>query len=146
MLAVHAAGGRSHKHREPGDAAKTSGLPRRKDPLHLANTLVTGGVLPPLALQDREPEGSHRLVVCGHHAFRCFDERPECTRHVREVWRQSLEKSLIYIQSPERPRSQYSCRVSRASSTSFTLSRQGVHHDFVYPQAIRLIETRPGGR
>jgi magnesium chelatase family protein len=36
-------------------------------------------------------------VSLAHHGVLCLDERPACRRHVREVLRQPLDKSVIYI-------------------------------------------------
>jgi Magnesium chelatase, subunit ChlI len=43
-------------------------------------------------------------VSLAHQGLLLLDERPEFKRHVLEVWREPLEKSVIYIQSLGRPR------------------------------------------
>jgi magnesium chelatase family protein len=45
-------------------------------------------------------------VSRAHHGGLFRDARPACRRHVLEVLRQPLEKSLIQIQSPKRLQSQ----------------------------------------
>jgi magnesium chelatase family protein len=40
----------------------------------------------------------------GHYGVRWLDARPECRRHVLEVWRQPLEEGVLYRQSRARPR------------------------------------------
>jgi magnesium chelatase family protein len=47
-------------------------------------------------------------VSRAHHGILFLDERPEFKRHVLAVWRQPLEKSVLSLQSPARPGSQYS--------------------------------------
>ncbi len=51
--------------------------------------LIGGGHLP------RPGEGSR-----AHHGMLFLDELPEFRRHALEAWRQPLEESVIYIQSP----------------------------------------------
>jgi magnesium chelatase family protein len=52
--------------------------------------------------------GGHVLmpgeVSRAHHGVRFLDARPACRRHVLAVWRQPLEESIVYIQSPARHR------------------------------------------
>jgi magnesium chelatase family protein len=43
-------------------------------------------------------------VLLAHHGVRFLDAWPEFRRHVLEVLRQPLEKSIVYIQSPARHR------------------------------------------
>jgi Magnesium chelatase, subunit ChlI len=43
-------------------------------------------------------------VSLTHNGELSLDERPEFRRHVLEVLRQPLEKSIVYIQSPVRHR------------------------------------------
>ena len=50
------------------------------------------------------PRPIPREVSLAHHGILCLDERPACTRHVLEVLRQPLAKSITEIQSPGRPR------------------------------------------
>jgi magnesium chelatase family protein len=69
--------------------------PYRAPPHTIADVgLIGGGYLPRTGEVGR-----------AHHGVRFLDARPACRRHVLEVWRQPLEESLIYIQSPEHPQS-----------------------------------------
>jgi magnesium chelatase family protein len=45
-------------------------------------------------------------VSLADHGMLFLDARPACRRHMLEVLRQPLEKSITRIQSPERPESQ----------------------------------------
>jgi len=45
-------------------------------------------------------------VLLAHHSVHFQAAWPECRRHVLEVLRQPLEETVLYIQSPERPRPQ----------------------------------------
>jgi magnesium chelatase family protein len=53
-------------------------------------------------ISDVGPIGGGQMPLPGdvslaHHGMLFLDERPECRRHVLEVLRQPLEKSVIYI-------------------------------------------------
>jgi magnesium chelatase family protein len=53
-------------------------------------------------------------VSRAHYGVLFLDERPECRRHILEVLRQPLEKSVLYIQSPTRHRPHRTHSIRRA--------------------------------
>jgi magnesium chelatase family protein len=75
--------------------ALVTARPCRAPPQTISDVgLIGGGHLP------RPSEVSR-----AHHGILFLDELPEFRRHVLEVLRQPLEKSITRIQSPARPRS-----------------------------------------
>jgi hypothetical protein len=62
-------------------------------------------------------------VSLAHHGMLFLDERPEGTRYVLEVLYQPLEESLLYIQSPARPKPPYFGDVSQTGD-----GREGLGH------------------
>ena len=72
------------------------------------------------------PEPMPREVSAAHHGVRLLDARQERRRHVLEVLRQPLEKSIIRRQPPACRRSCRAGRDRRASSALAGLARRAV--------------------
>jgi Magnesium chelatase, subunit ChlI len=70
-------------------------------------------------------------VSLAHHGILFLDELPEFRRHVQEVVRPQIEKSITRIQSSARPGAQDSCRVSRMADSRARLGQRTMaayHH------------------
>jgi magnesium chelatase family protein len=95
------------------EALDTTRIPRVAG-LTGAHTAVvrTRPCRPPIMISEVGLIGGGQLPMPGevsraHHGVHFLDELPEFRRHVLEVLRQPLEKSIIYIQSPARPELQW---------------------------------------
>jgi hypothetical protein len=77
--------------------ALVGGAPCRASHHTISDVGLTGGGQVPMPGE----------VSLAHHGILFLDELPEFKRHVLEVLRQPLEESLIYIQSPARPKPLY---------------------------------------
>jgi magnesium chelatase family protein len=74
---------------------------------------------PYLSLLDVGPIGGGQVPMAGdvslaHHGVLCLDALPKFRRHVLEVLRQPLEKSVVYIQPPARHRPHRTHSIRRA--------------------------------
>jgi magnesium chelatase family protein len=96
------------------DALETTRIPRTAGLTSGRTAVVTTRLFraPHQTISDMGVIGGGQRPMLGavsltHHGLLFVDELPECTRHVREVLRQPLEKGLTKIQFPVRHRPCY---------------------------------------